>query len=86
MNFLLRIFNCCVLHYFTLEGSNILIYPKGDAHKPATFTILNFLVDDIDKTVDDLTENGIQFEKYEGEMGTDEKVLQEALLMIRGQI
>ena len=42
-----------------------LIYPKDD-HTPATFTILNFPVDDVDKAVDELTERGVQFERYDG--------------------
>jgi catechol 2,3-dioxygenase-like lactoylglutathione lyase family enzyme len=41
-----------------------LIYPKED-HTPATFTILNFLVDDIDAAVDQLTARGVGFEHYE---------------------
>ena len=41
-----------------------LIYPKPD-HQPATFTILNFPVDDIDAAVDALVERGVQFEKYD---------------------
>ena len=36
-------------------GHTVLIYPKGDAHEPATFTVLNIEVDDIDATVDQLT-------------------------------
>jgi catechol 2,3-dioxygenase-like lactoylglutathione lyase family enzyme len=43
----------------------ILIYPKPD-HQPATFTILNFEVDNIDQAVDDLTSRGVRFERYEG--------------------
>ncbi len=46
-------------------GQNILIYPKPD-HTPATFTILNFPVDDIDRAVDGLTRRGVTFERYEG--------------------
>jgi catechol 2,3-dioxygenase-like lactoylglutathione lyase family enzyme len=42
-----------------------LIYPKPD-HVPATYTILNFPVDDIDAAVDALTERGVEFERYEG--------------------
>jgi catechol 2,3-dioxygenase-like lactoylglutathione lyase family enzyme len=42
-----------------------LIYPKAD-FIPATYTILNFPVDDIDKAVDELTERGVRFEQYEG--------------------
>jgi catechol 2,3-dioxygenase-like lactoylglutathione lyase family enzyme len=43
---------------------DILVYPKSD-HTPATFTILNFPVDDIDKAVDELAERGVRFERYE---------------------
>lgn len=53
-------------------GANILIYPKPD-HTPATFTILNFPVKDIEETVDELTGRGVQFEQYEGDLKTDEK-------------
>ncbi len=53
-------------------GSNILIYPKPD-HTPATFTILNFPVEDVEKTVDVLTERGVRFEQYGGDIKTDEK-------------
>jgi len=48
-----------------------LIYPKED-HTPASFTILNFPVDDIDKTVDELAKRGVEFERYEG-FDQDEK-------------
>ncbi|MEK6283598.1 MAG: VOC family protein [Acidobacteriota bacterium] len=53
-------------------GGQIFIYPKP-THVPATYTVLNFRVDDIDKAVDRLTSLGVQFESYEGEMKTDEK-------------
>ena len=46
-------------------GVDVFIYPKPD-HKPATFTILNFIVDDVERTVDDLTKRGIRFEIYNG--------------------
>jgi catechol 2,3-dioxygenase-like lactoylglutathione lyase family enzyme len=52
-------------------GGSVLVYPKPD-HTPATFTILNFPVDDIDKVVDELTERGVQFERYPG-VEADEK-------------
>jgi len=42
-----------------------MIYPKPD-HTPATFTVLNFSVDDIDEAVDGLTERGVRFERYDG--------------------
>ena len=53
-------------------GNNIFVYPKPN-HIPATFTILNFLVDDIEKAVEELTKKGVIFEKYEGAIKTDEK-------------
>jgi catechol 2,3-dioxygenase-like lactoylglutathione lyase family enzyme len=52
---------------------DVLVYPKPN-HEPASFTILNFPVDDIEATVDALSERGVQFERYEGtEIETDEK-------------
>ena len=54
-------------------GNNVLIYPKPD-HVPATFTVLNFPVDDVDLAVDELSKRGVRFEKYNGpEIKTDEK-------------
>ncbi|KWX03179.1 Glyoxalase/bleomycin resistance protein/dioxygenase [Carbonactinospora thermoautotrophica] len=52
-------------------GRDILVYPKPD-HTPASFTILNFPVEDIEKAVDELTERGVRFERYAG-LETDEK-------------
>ncbi|MEP6926080.1 MAG: VOC family protein [Ginsengibacter sp.] len=52
-------------------GTNIMIYPKPN-HTPATFTILNFPVDDIVKTVGDLKKQGVVFESYGEPMKTDE--------------
>jgi catechol 2,3-dioxygenase-like lactoylglutathione lyase family enzyme len=46
-------------------GGHVLIYPK-DNHEPATFTVLNFPVDDIDAAVDAIKSAGITFERYEG--------------------
>jgi catechol 2,3-dioxygenase-like lactoylglutathione lyase family enzyme len=45
-------------------GNGTLIYPK-DNHVPATFTILNFPVDNIDRAVDELTRRSVVFEQYE---------------------
>jgi predicted enzyme related to lactoylglutathione lyase len=56
------------LHLAT--GAVILIYPK-DNHIPATYTVLNFPVDNIEKATGELTKRGVQFEQYEGQ--TDEK-------------
>jgi catechol 2,3-dioxygenase-like lactoylglutathione lyase family enzyme len=52
----------------TLElagGRNVLVYVKPD-HDPATYTILNFPVEDVEGTVDALAARGVEFEKYEG--------------------
>ena len=54
------------------DGGTVFVYPKED-HQPATFTILNFEVDNIDEAVDELTNRGVQFEHYEGDLKTDEK-------------
>ncbi len=51
-------------------GATVFAYPKAD-HTPATFTILNFVVDDIDAAVAALGEKGVVFEQYENM--TDEK-------------
>ena len=53
-------------------GANVLVYPK-DNHEPASFTILNFPVSDIEAAVDELKRAGVRFENYEGELETDEK-------------
>jgi predicted enzyme related to lactoylglutathione lyase len=53
-------------------GAKVLIYPKPD-HRPATFTILNFPVDNVEKAVDELGKRGVRFERYDGEIKTDEK-------------
>ena len=45
-------------------GNGTLIYPKAD-HTPATYTILNFPVDNIDQAVDALTRKGVTFEHYD---------------------
>jgi predicted enzyme related to lactoylglutathione lyase len=55
-----------------INGSrDILVYLKPD-HSPAPFTILNFPVDDVDATVETLSEKGVRFERYEG-FDQDEK-------------
>ena len=55
-----------------LSGASVFIYPKPN-HTPATFTVLNFVVDDIDAAVDEMIGKGIEFEHYDGGMSTDEK-------------
>src|SRR5262245_22217043 len=54
-------------------GTNpILLYPKP-THVPATYTVLNFPVDNIEDAVADLTRRGIRFQHYDGDIQTDEK-------------
>ena len=65
-----------------LLGSNgVFVYEKDD-HVPATYTILNFPVDDIDATVDELAAAGIVFERYKDM--TDEKGIARGLEINRG--
>ena len=52
-------------------GRDTLVYPKPD-HTPATYTILNFSVPDIDDAVGELAARGVNFERYEG-FGQDER-------------
>jgi catechol 2,3-dioxygenase-like lactoylglutathione lyase family enzyme len=59
-----------------LGGSNVLVYPKDD-HEPATYTILNFPVDNIDAAVDELTSRGVRFERYEGQAQDDRGIMRE---------
>jgi catechol 2,3-dioxygenase-like lactoylglutathione lyase family enzyme len=54
-------------------GNTVIIYPKPN-HEPATFTILNFPVDNVDEAVDALKKRGVRFESYdEPDLKTDEK-------------
>lgn len=53
-------------------GGDVFLYPKEN-HKPATFTVLNFFVNDIENAVEELAGKGIEFEQYGGEIKTDEK-------------
>jgi predicted enzyme related to lactoylglutathione lyase len=55
------------------NGAGIFIYPKPN-HTPATFTILNFPVDDMEQAVNELAKRGVRFEHYEeGDLKTDKK-------------
>ncbi len=53
------------------KGGHIFVYPK-DNHEPATFTVLNFPVADVDKAVNELSAKGVTLEHYDG-MNQDEK-------------
>ena len=52
------------------SGASLMLYPKAD-HVPATFTVLNFPVADIDAAVTELARRGVRFEQYGGEIATD---------------
>ena len=61
------------LSLYPKNSNEIFIYPKTD-HTHATFTVLNFPVNDVEQAVDDLTKQGVRFEIYnKGELKTDEK-------------
>lgn len=67
---------------FDLPGSGtVFCYPKDD-HQPATFTILNFQVDNIDEAVEALKAKSVTFEKYEGM--TDDKDIARGIANHRG--
>ena len=53
-------------------GGEIFIYPRKD-HEPASYTVLNFKVRDIEQAVEDLAKIGIKPESFGGDMQTDEK-------------
>src|SRR4051812_24470145 len=47
-------------------GREVLAYPKGADHQPATYTVLNFPVPDIEDAVDELSARGVEFKRYDG--------------------
>jgi catechol 2,3-dioxygenase-like lactoylglutathione lyase family enzyme len=53
-------------------GGSVFVYAKPN-HQPATFTILNFVVNDIDGAVDELASRGVKFEHYTDGPKTDSK-------------
>jgi catechol 2,3-dioxygenase-like lactoylglutathione lyase family enzyme len=55
-------------------GTKVLVYPKPD-HVPASFTVLNFPVPDIDVAVDALTTRGVRFERYDGVEADDKGIV-----------
>jgi catechol 2,3-dioxygenase-like lactoylglutathione lyase family enzyme len=55
------------------DDTRVLVYEKPN-HTPASFTILNFPVDDVDRAVTELSERGVRFEVYrEGPLKTDDR-------------
>lgn len=62
-----------MLHLELGGGPEVIVYPKPN-HTPATFTILNFPVDSVDKAVDELSQRGVRFETYDQpDLKTDAK-------------
>jgi catechol 2,3-dioxygenase-like lactoylglutathione lyase family enzyme len=64
-------------------GATVFVYPKGN-HEPATFTILNFQVDDIDAAVSELAARGVSFEHYDNGVKTDSKGIARGLAQKQG--
>jgi catechol 2,3-dioxygenase-like lactoylglutathione lyase family enzyme len=64
-------------------GAVVYVYPKKD-HQPATFTILNFQVDDIDAAVSELAGKGVHFEQYDNGLKTDSKGIARGLARKQG--
>jgi catechol 2,3-dioxygenase-like lactoylglutathione lyase family enzyme len=54
-----------LLRLTVANGAQVLVYPKPN-HEPATFTILNFPVADVEAAVDDLVARGVTFQRYDG--------------------
>jgi catechol 2,3-dioxygenase-like lactoylglutathione lyase family enzyme len=59
------------LHLHLIGQNPIFVYEKSD-HIPASYTVLNFVVDDIDTVVDDLTQRGVVFEIYNSMPGSQD--------------
>jgi catechol 2,3-dioxygenase-like lactoylglutathione lyase family enzyme len=65
-------------------GGHLFIYPKDD-HQPATFTVLNLVVKDIEAAVEELAGKGVSFEHYDsGMIKTDEKGIARGLAAGKG--
>ena len=72
---------CLLIHL--PGGGTVFAYPKDD-HQPATFTILNFRVDDINQAVDELTRSGVQLERYAQMPHIDERGIMRGRAHSRG--
>ena len=59
----------------TVGDRDILVYRKLD-HAPATYTVLNFQVDDLERAVDELADRGVRIERYEGYQTDDRGIHQ----------
>ncbi|GAA3533032.1 VOC family protein [Aeromicrobium panaciterrae] len=64
-----------ILHIDLGDDHSVIVYPKGDAHVPATFTVLNLPTDDVSAAVRDLADRGVEFERYDGMPQDEEGVM-----------
>ncbi|MFI6348677.1 VOC family protein [Streptomyces sp. NPDC050560] len=60
------------------DGAAVLVYPKGEQHAPASFTVLNFPVDDIEAAVDELVRRGVRMARYPGMPADERGIMREA--------
>lgn len=65
-------------------GGEVFVYSKPD-HRPADYTMLNFVVENIDSAVDELVSAGVSFERYESMPGEqDERGIMRGLAAQQG--
>jgi catechol 2,3-dioxygenase-like lactoylglutathione lyase family enzyme len=57
------------------DGHHVFVYSKGEAHEPASFTVLNLPVDDVGAAVRELTDRGVDFLRYDGMPQDDDGVM-----------
>ena len=55
-----------IIELFLPGGGRVVVYPKGQAHEPATFTVLNLVVDDVARALRELADLGIEPLRYDG--------------------
>ncbi|GAA4786835.1 VOC family protein [Olivibacter ginsenosidimutans] len=72
-----------VLELHLLGNNPLIIYPKSN-HSPATYTVLNFPVANIEETVDALTAKGVTFLSYTGDLQTNERGIHNAEGQLKG--
>lgn len=65
-----------ILTLHLASGGRVVVYPK-EGHEPASFTVLNFPVEDINEAVDALVEAGIQLERYQGFQQDERGIMRE---------
>ena len=64
-----------MLHLALGDGHWVLVYPKGEAHTPASFTVLNLPVEEVSAAVRELSDRGVVFERYDGMPQDDDGVM-----------